>query len=83
MSGEMSHEEIASRVGVSRVRVGQIERAAFAKMRRVVLESDDFPLLREAFAGLGLEARVAAEGEEHRRRLEKFAAMCRARGERR
>jgi len=52
----LTHDEIGRRLGVSRVRVGQIERAALAKMYAAVaaspasfanlLEADDLELAR-------------------------------------
>ena len=81
-TGGLSHEDIAGRIGVSRARVGQIERRAFAKMRKLVWGTPDFPLLREAFEGADLAARVAADDAAWAVKLAKFAAMAKLRGKR-
>ena len=57
-NGDVPQETIARALGITRERVGQIERAAFAKIRRLVLETDEYPLLREE-----LSIQVAPEKE--------------------
>lgn len=50
--------EIADRIGLGRSRIGHIESAAVAKLRALVFGTDDFPMLREAFAGALAEAAI-------------------------
>jgi DNA-directed RNA polymerase sigma subunit (sigma70/sigma32) len=45
----LTQQEIASRVGVSRERVRQIERDALRKMFKLIMTTKSFPLLKEMF----------------------------------
>ena len=53
-------------LGITGTRVGQIERAAFAKLRHLVLETDDFPLLRAEIGGMMAAPEESAEARTRR-----------------
>ena len=59
-SGDVAQEEIGRMLGLTGARVGQIERAAFAKLRHLVLETDEFPLLRAEIAGMMVSSEEAS-----------------------
>ena len=65
-SGDVPQEEIGRILGITGARVGQIERAAFAKLRHLVLETDEFPLLRAELAGAFISPEEEARIRERR-----------------
>ncbi len=47
---ELTREEIAALLGLTSERVGQIERNAFEKIRKLIFRTSFFPLLRETLS---------------------------------
>lgn len=47
---DVSLEEMSGRLGLSAQRLGQIEAAAFRKMRLLIAESGEFPMLASMFS---------------------------------
>jgi len=73
----LTQEEVAERLGLSHERVGQIERRAFAKLRRFIYGTSDFPMLAESFGGV-LDAWRAADDQVRLRNSEKNRMAGRA-----
>jgi hypothetical protein len=77
---DASWSEIGKTFGVTAARVGQIEQEAFVKIRALVFGTDDFPLLREAFANVSATVleRDLVEGEKYRERTRARNARAKA-----
>lgn len=63
LSDGMDQEQVARLLGVSRVRVGQIERSAFRKIRKAIV-SGGYPDLYEEYAHI-IHAAIASDEAEH------------------